>query len=717
VAKEKQNNRVYAFGDYRLDVSERLLTYDGKPVPLAPRAFDVLLLLVQNAGTLVEKDLLIERVWNNECVEEGNLAKHVSVLRKTFRATSNGRDYIDTVPKHGYRFVAEVIEFGNGATALATEVPIVSPQDKSWETHRRLWGRENLLVVGTILTVAAAASFSWLMLFGPAPKVLNTTQITHSGRAWWTQKILTDGVRLYFAERTGGREFLAWAPIEGGEPVLIPTPFSKTVLLDISPDHTKLLLADFEQETEASLWTMPITGISPERLGSLMAEDAAWLPNGKGILFSRDRDIYFAQQDGSEPRRVSSTNGQPGHFSWSPDGRILRFTVEDPLTSAVSIWEASADGTNAHPWSADPGERRVGFLVGECCGVWTPDGKYFIYRSSQGSTAGLWARRERTGLRGRFKSRPVLLQTFPGELAFFAPLVGPAGKRIFYLADQESWELVRYDLHSERFVPYLSGLPARRVDSSRDGQWVTYYTQDYRLWRSRVDGTDRLQLTFAPLFAALPRWSPDGSRIAFRGDLPGIARIYLISRDGGSPEVVTPVEFTRTDHPCWSSDGNSLIFGDLIAPGLKHDDDAPLHRIDLKTGAVNKVPGSAGLSPQDMSPDGKEIAAFTLDDTRLVLFDPLLQRRMEVTRGKRLYSAYWSRDEKYIYFQDVGSVEQPIYRARISDRKIELLAGLSQLSRADAMAFSLAGVAPDGSPLASLMLNRGEIYALDVDLP
>jgi hypothetical protein len=118
-----------------------------------------------------------------------------------------------------------------------------------------------------------------------------------------------------------------------------------------------------------------------------------------------------------------------------------------------------------------------------------------------------------------------------------------------------------------------------------------------------------------------------------------------------------------------------------------------------------------------MSPDGKEIAAFTLDDTRLVLFDPLLQRRMEVTRGKRLYSAYWSRDEKYIYFQDVGSVEQPIYRARISDRKIELLAGLSQLSRADAMAFSLAGVAPDGSPLASLMLNRGEIYAFDVDLP
>jgi hypothetical protein len=86
-----------------------------------------------------------------------------------------------------------------------------------------------------------------ITLVGPASK------LTHTGRAWWTQKILSDGVRLYFVERMGGREFLVWAPIEGGEPVLIPTPFLKTGLLDISPDHTRLLLADFEPETEASL--------------------------------------------------------------------------------------------------------------------------------------------------------------------------------------------------------------------------------------------------------------------------------------------------------------------------------------------------------------------------------------------------------------------------------------------------------------------------------
>jgi Tol biopolymer transport system component len=147
---------------------------------------------------------------------------------------------------------------------------------------------------------------------------------------------------------------------------------------------------------------MPVTGTSPERLGNLMVTDAAWLPNGKRLLFSRGHDLYVAHQDGSEPRRVSSTNGQAGHFRWSPYGRILRFTVEDPLTSSVSIWEASTDGTNARPWSAVSSEGKVGFLVGECCGVWTPDGKYFIYRSTRGNTVGLWALREGTGLNGTF---------------------------------------------------------------------------------------------------------------------------------------------------------------------------------------------------------------------------------------------------------------------------------------------------------------------------
>jgi DNA-binding winged helix-turn-helix (wHTH) protein/Tol biopolymer transport system component len=700
---------LYVFGNFRLDVKERLLICGGERVPLAPKAFDLLVLLVQNAGSLVDKDVLLQSVWNDAYVEEGNLAKHVSMVRKALSATSNGTIYIETIPKRGYRFVAGVSEL----PAATLDMPVTPPLDEGKQSHFRRWP----VLASATLIIAATAALSWILWTAPAPKVLGTAQLTHSGRIWWVQKILTDGVRLYFAERTGGREVLAWAPIEGGDPVLVPTPFTSTILLDISPDHKRLLLGDFEEEEEGTIWTMPVTGGSPERLGAIIAADAGWLPNRRGILFARGSDLYVAHQDGSEPRWTSGTNGRPGHFRWSPDGRVLRFTVEDPRTSVVSIWEAAADGSNAHPWLAVRIESKPGFLIGECCGVWTPDGRYFIYRSSDGNATGLWALRERTGLRSRLRSKPFMLHTFPSALAFFDPLVAPDGKRIYFVADQEERELVRYDARSGRFVPYLSGAPARRVDFSRNGEWVTYYTQDYRLWRSRADGSDRLQLIFPPLNVANPRWSPDGQHIAFRGDLPGRSKIYLISRDGGSPQAITSAQFTRAADPCWTPDGNSLIFGEFSAPGLEHEHNA-LYRVALNTGEVEHLPNSDGLAPQDLSPDGTEVAAFSADDTQLVLFNLSSRKRTELARGKSLYGVQWSRDGRYIYFQDIGGgIEQPIYRVRISNYTIEAVAGLSQFSRADAMAFSLAGLTPDGSPLASLMLSRGDLYAIDVHFP
>jgi len=93
--------RVYAFGGFRLDAQERRLIHDGKPVSLAPKSFDILLLLVQNAGNLVDKDDLIKQVWADTFVEEGNLTKHISLLRKVLAEAENGQEYISTVAKRG----------------------------------------------------------------------------------------------------------------------------------------------------------------------------------------------------------------------------------------------------------------------------------------------------------------------------------------------------------------------------------------------------------------------------------------------------------------------------------------------------------------------------------------------------------------------------------------------------------------------------------------
>ena len=106
----EKTGHFYCFGPFRLDPRECLLVLDGKPVPLAPKAFEVLLVLVENAGHLVDKDDLMKRLWPGTFVEEANVAKHVSLLRRILSEATNGREYIETVPKRGYRFVAEVRE-------------------------------------------------------------------------------------------------------------------------------------------------------------------------------------------------------------------------------------------------------------------------------------------------------------------------------------------------------------------------------------------------------------------------------------------------------------------------------------------------------------------------------------------------------------------------------------------------------------------------------
>src|SRR5215510_11328775 len=114
-----QPKPIYEFGPYRLDAAERLLSRDGEVVPLQPKAFDVLLALVERHGRLLEKDELMRAVWPDTVVEEVNLANNISILRKTL--SENGERFIETAPKRGYRFVASVREIVEESVGLIRE--------------------------------------------------------------------------------------------------------------------------------------------------------------------------------------------------------------------------------------------------------------------------------------------------------------------------------------------------------------------------------------------------------------------------------------------------------------------------------------------------------------------------------------------------------------------------------------------------------------------
>jgi Tol biopolymer transport system component len=145
-----------------------------------------------------------------------------------------------------------------------------------------------------------------------------------------------------------------------------------------------------------------------------------------------------------------------------------------------------------------------------CCGRWTPDGRYFVFQANDS----IWTMREGGDLFHRASREARQLTTGPLSLSY--PLPSADGKKLYVNSAQDRGELVRYDAKSHSFTPYLSGLSATALNFSRDGKWITYVAYpEGSLWRSKVDGSERLQLTPGSQFAYLPRWSPNGRQIAF----------------------------------------------------------------------------------------------------------------------------------------------------------------------------------------------------------
>ena len=309
------------------------------------------------------------------------------------------------------------------------------------------------------------------------------------------------------------------------------------------------------------------------------------------------------------------------------------------------------------------------------------------------------------------------MQLTAGPMDFQSPVSSVDGKRLFVIGEQRRGELVRFESKSGQFVPYLGGISALEVDVSKDGQWVTYVSYpEGVLWRSRVDGSQRLQLSSLPMQACLPRWSPDGKRIAFSAAVPGEPdRIYVVAADGGRPAQLTAGNHYETD-PNWSPDQNSLMFGgepwfEGGAPGS-----AAIHMLDLKTRQVSTLPGSEGLFSPHWSPDGRYVLAMSLDSQKLMLFDFSTHKWAELVSSPADYPN-WSRDGSYIYFINPYIAEPAVYRVRISDRKLELVTSLSRQRLGWSIAGKWMGLAGDDSPLVLRDTGSEEIYALDWEAP
>jgi serine/threonine protein kinase/Tol biopolymer transport system component len=574
------------------------------------------------------------------------------------------------------------------AATSGSSSAVIPSQPRS---NRKLWAivGGGVALIGIALTYIAARPL-------PTPSVSGYVAITHDGNRKGI--VGTDGSRLYLGEFSSEGNLFGQVSVNGGEVAKVPLPTATMAQLAVSPDGSTLLAGDWVGQTafHGPLWAVPVLGGSPRRLGNAAAQVADFSPDGQTIAYGDFNDLDLINSDGTGQRKLVSLPDLVLDPAFSPDGSVIRFRVAGALFGEGALWEVSIDGKNLHPllpnWRNPPRA---------CCGRWTAGGQYFVF----GSQGNIWALSEKRSLFGKSISQPVQLTS--GPMAFANPMPSKDGKKLFVVGVLSHGELSRYDVKSQQFSPFLGGISADSVSFSKDGQWVAYTAYpESTLWRSKADGSQRLQLTYPPMIALLPRWSPDGKQLAFYELVQGQnARLRTISVDGGTSTEQLPENPESKLDADWSVDGTKIVFGNGPA-----NPDSSVRLLDVNTHQLSTLPDSKGLYSPRWSPDGRYIAAMNFDSRILMLFDFQNQKWQELARVTMGFPN-WSKNSDYVYF--LHEEDHPsVMRVHISDHKVESVADLKHFRQAGYWSVWL-GMAPDDSPLLLRDTGTQEVYALD----
>ena len=687
------------FGVFEIDPSARELRKHGVRIKLQDQPFEVLLILLEKPGQLVTKEELQQRLWPADTFVEFDKGVYNAMkrLRETLGDEAETPRYIETLPRRGYRFIAPVgRRDGVGEGLMLPPAPEWTPRLPGTKRLALLASFLCLLVLSVIFISVKVRSSP------PVPKVVDSVQITNDGlHKDATLQLLTDGTRLYFQEgafagprSTVAPGFLQSSALvqmstQGGETARIPVALEEPLIYDFSTARSEFLVGGRGDPSERPLWVLPLPAGPPHRVGNILALDACWSPDGNHLAFVKGEDLFVAKPDGSEVRKLATLDFVAYWIRYSPDGTRLRFTVFT-LSGHPKDWdimEIGADGS---------GLRRL--PIHGCCGKWSVDGKYYFYQTDRD----VWVLPERRTIFGGVEpGTPAQLTT--GPITFGAPTPSADGKQLFVIGEQPRIELVHYESRTKQFVPFLGGISAGELEVSPDGQWVTYTTfPESNLWRSKLDGSERLQLTFPPVNAHEPRWSPDGKQILFT-DVP--RRMFIVPADGGSLQQVMPkgeLPTTEVGAGFWMPDGKSIVFvmGSEKTPYA-------IYRLSLKTQEVSKIPGSDGLLAARVSRDGRYMTAYRPNKT--MLYDFQTQQWSEFAGG-----GTWSHDSKSVYsHRKNGDQSAEVVRISVPGGEVERVLDLKDVTLGGYWP-GWVSLLPDDSPLLMLDKSTQEIYRLDL---
>lgn len=624
---------LYEFGPFRLYTSDRTLLRDGHFVALTPKVFETLVVLVEHSGRILEKEDLLHLIWPDSFVEEVSLAKNVSILRKVLGEDEAHR-YIDTIPRRGYRFVAQTRDLGpegeSPSTVFDTGPPHNGPAPEQSEVvlpredgslpaaapnPRRLPVANHFAWPAVLVALIAAGLIFALVVFRRpsnlrAPLLKSTPLTSYPGHE--SQVAFSpDGNQIAFAwdERQTGRSHIYVKLIGAETPLRLTNSEADDTKPAWSPDGRSIVFVRTSTQGIA-YYVIPALGGAERKLVDVfpyldlgVGNSPYYSPNGKYVAII-DREsptgpssIFLLSMVNLDNRKLTSPPASAtGDYypAFSPDGKMLAFARATSF-STTDLYILQLPG-------GEP--RRLTFDSLTIQGLaWTPDSREIIFSSRRGgSISYLWRVRAAGG-------KPERISTVGKDV--LSPAVSSRGNRLAYaqaMDDMNVWRIV-LDA-SGQGKPEAAVIASTYWDAdpdySPDGREIVFTSGrsgGFGIWLCEADGTKpRLLFDGGPYLTGTPRWSPDGRWVAFdsrsndsrTGANPDI---YVISADGGHLRRLTtdPAEDVA---PSWSHDGRWVYFGSMRSGAIQ------VWKVPAEGGAAIQVTRRGGFEAFERS-DGK----------------------------------------------------------------------------------------------------------------
>jgi Tol biopolymer transport system component/DNA-binding winged helix-turn-helix (wHTH) protein len=615
--------RFYEFGPYRIDSANRLLHRGGEPVVLKAKAADTLLLLLDRAGEVVEKEELMAKLWPDSFVEEANLTQNIYVLRKAL----DDADHIETIPRRGYRFVTpvrtreETSSGGEGEAALPPPelapvqpepiaVPAVEAADRveapaaAGPPRPRFW-----LAIGAAGALAALA----VLGFWPRPAkvpfaVIRLTRLTTTGTATRVA-ISPDGKYLAFVASEGGRQSLKLRQIATGKELEIAPPAIVDFYgLTFSHDGNFIYYVSQEVNRVGRLFRVPALGGAPAGLIDDVDSPATLSPDDRRLAFIRftpgERSLMVADADGAGERRLAVTRrDSPFRIAptplippaWSPDGKSIACPVgvvtpreEYQTIRAFDAASGAARALTAQRWQT------IGRME------WLADGSGLLLTASEPGTVlpqQVWLLDAADG-----KTRRVT-----NDLGDYRDLSVPSAAGTFVAVQTER--------RGNVWIAPADGAgqPRQITSTNYDGLNGVAWTPDGRIVYTLHAGSDKDLWVADPRGRApeplvrhaganrQPVVSPDGRFIVFVSNRAGPEHLWRIDADGRHPLELT--HGVADSDPSFSPDGKSVIYKASLS-GVGY-----VCRVPIEGGEPVRVMDTPAVGPV-ASPDGSLIAVF-----------------------------------------------------------------------------------------------------------